>query len=219
MFPLHETSLITSWRLLAEADPAGEVVAGPDAVTMTHSHPALCNALLRTPEGLATIEKVFAERPHAVWVREPDPALDRALEAAGYQRDERTVPMVLDLSTWKGTPAVEVVRAAPGDVAEHSGVGGAMLAEVRHTYGYATAGWESWAIAMTTDTVTNISFVTTRAEFQRRGLAHAVMTRALHDARTRGETHATLQSTPEGLHLYHRLGFHDVGTWQEWVRP
>ncbi|SNY54943.1 GNAT family N-acetyltransferase [Paractinoplanes atraurantiacus] len=70
---------------------------------------------------------------------------------------------------------------------------------------------------MTTGSVANVSFVTTREEFQRRGLGRAVMTRALQDARGRGETHATLQSTPEGLRLYRRLGFSDVGVWQEWT--
>ncbi|XVU22703.1 GNAT family N-acetyltransferase [Actinoplanes sp. CA-054009] len=334
LFALHETSLIDSWRLLASVDPAGDLTADSDAVTMAHSHPALCNALLRTPKGLERIRKVFPDRHHAVWVRDPDPSLDRALEAAGYRRDERTVPMLLDLRTWTETAApptapqhnptadpvdaaraastdaaravsgdaaravsgdraravsgdraqaapdegawavsgdraqaapdvgaritpddvaraasddgarvtpvdsarvtpddgaragaadvvrvaaIDVVRVEPGEVAERSGVGRAMLAEVPHTYGYATAGWEAWAVAMTTGPVANISFVTTRAEFQRRGLGRAVMARALRDARDRGLTHATLQSTPEGLRLYRGLGFLDLGVWQEWV--
>ncbi|GAA0485832.1 hypothetical protein Ade02nite_09440 [Paractinoplanes deccanensis] len=232
LFALHEASLIGSWRLLASVDPAGEVVADATAVTMAHSHPALCNALLRTPEGLDRVRKVFGDRHHAVWVRDPwwnassspDASgalarfyLDQVLEAAGYRRDERTVPMVLDLRAWDGAPAVPVARVSPGDVAEHSGVGRAMLADVPHTHGHATEGWESWAITMTTDAVANISFVTTRDEFQRRGLGRAVMTQALRDARDRGETHATLQSTPAGLRLYHGLGFRDVGSWQEWV--
>ncbi|SNY54946.1 hypothetical protein [Paractinoplanes atraurantiacus] len=103
LFALHEASLIESWRQLASVDPVGEVAVDAGAVTMAHSHPALCNALLRTPEGLSRIRKVFAGRHHAVWVREPQAGLDRALESAGYQRDERTVPMVLDLRAWNGT--------------------------------------------------------------------------------------------------------------------
>ncbi len=213
LFTVHENSLIASWRLLASVDPEGEVVDDRDAVTMSHSHPALCNALLRSPEGLDRIRKVFGERHHAVWVRQPGDGL----EAAGYRRDERTVPMVLDLADWDQTPAVPVVPVAPGDVAQHSGVDRAMLADLPHTYGHATERWESWAITMTTDAVANISFVTTREEFQRRGLGRAVMTRALLDARYRGERYATLQSTPAGVRLYHGLGFRDVGVWQEWV--
>ena len=43
------------------------------------------------------------------------------------------------------------------------------------------------------------------------------MAQALSDARARGQTHATLQSTVAGIRLYHGLGFRDVGVWQEWV--
>ena len=212
-FTLYENSLIASWRLLASVDPGGAVVDDPDAVTMSHSHPALCNALLRSPEGLDRIRTVFGARPHAVWVRQPGGGLDEA----GYRRGERTVPMVLDLADWSQTPAVPVVRVAPGEVAQHSGVDRAMLANVPNTYGHATERWESWAITMTTDVVANISFVTTREEFQRRGLGRAVMTSALLDARDRGERYAALQSTPAGVPLYHGLGFRDIGAWQEWT--
>jgi ribosomal protein S18 acetylase RimI-like enzyme len=180
---------------------------------MTHSSPWLCNAVLRSPGGLDRIREVFGERHHAVWVRQPG----EGLEAAGYQRDDYTVPMVLDLESWTGTPAVPVLPVAPADVARHSDVQREMLADLPHTYGFATERWESWALVMMTGPVANISFVTTRDEFQRRGLGRAVMTRSLLDARERGARHAALQSSPAGVRLYHGLGFSDVGLWQEWV--
>ncbi|GAA0803520.1 GNAT family N-acetyltransferase [Spirilliplanes yamanashiensis] len=218
LFALHEASLIASWRLLAAADPAAAVVDDVGAVTMTHPHPALCNALLRSPAGLGRIRRLYGGRHHAVWVRDPYPALDAALAAAGYRRDERTVPMVLDLRQEPAADSTaEVVQVDPAGVAEHSGVGRAMLAGVPHAYGHATAGWESWAVTVLTGAVANVSFVGTRAEFRRRGLARAVVARALRDARGRGATHATLQSTAEAVGLYRGLGFRDAGAWQEWV--
>jgi len=212
-FALYEDSLIASWRQLASVDPEGEVIDDSDSVTMSHSHPALRNALLRSPKGLDRIQEVFGGHHHAVWVREPG----GSLEKAGYRRDERTVPMVLDLASWDRTPAVPVVRVAPGDVARRSGVDRAVLAGLQSAYGHATERWESWALTMTTGVVANVSFVATREEFQRRGLGRAVVTRALLDARHRGERYATLQSTTAGLSLYRGLGFRNIGVWQEWI--
>ncbi|MCO8277721.1 GNAT family N-acetyltransferase [Actinoplanes sp. TRM 88003] len=208
-FPLYEQSLLESWRLLASADPGARVVEDQDAVTMSHSHPLLRNAILRSPAGLARIREVFGDRHHALWVRQPG----AGLEAAGYERDEHTVPMVLDLDGWAGTPTVPVRSVAPIEVARHSGVEIAMPP----AYGFATGQWESWALTMMTGAVANISFVTTRDEFQRRGLGRAVMTHLLLDAQQRGARHAALQSSPAGVRLYHGLGFRDVGLWQEWV--
>jgi len=66
---------------------------------------------------------------------------------------------------------------------------------------------------MMTGPVANISFVTTRDEFQRRGLGRAVMTQSLLDARKGGARHAALQSSPARVRLCHGLGFQDVGFW------
>ncbi|GAA3392823.1 hypothetical protein [Cryptosporangium minutisporangium] len=55
---LYEKSLIASWRLLASVDPEGEVVDGPHAVTMSHSHPALCNGGGRHSEDLTALRVI-----------------------------------------------------------------------------------------------------------------------------------------------------------------
>jgi GNAT superfamily N-acetyltransferase len=59
--------------------------------------------------------------------------------------------------------------------------------------------------------------VFTRPAARGRGLATAVLTAALRDARRRGARTATLQSTPMAEHLYLRHGFRLAGRWQEWT--
>jgi GNAT superfamily N-acetyltransferase len=111
-----------------------------------------------------------------------------------------------------------VLAVSPGDLAERGGLDRAMLDGIRDTFAFATSGWESSAITMTTaGHVANVSFVTTVDEHRRRGLARAVLVAALEAARERGETAATLQATPMGLGVYRRLGFAEIGVWQEWV--
>jgi ribosomal protein S18 acetylase RimI-like enzyme len=217
-FASYEGSLLSSWRLLASVDPDARIVDDGPAVTMTHSHPALCNAILRDVTGLDRIRGEFASRHHAIWIRTPDTERSQALASAGYVRDVRTVPMLLDLEHWVPHEVEPtVVAVSPGDLAVHSGMDSSLLDAVPDTFAHATPGWESWALTMTTGEAVNVSFVITRVEHQRRGLAQAVMTRALIDARERGSRHAALQSTEEGLRLYRRLGFRAVGEWQEWV--
>ena len=64
----------------------------------------------------------------------------------------------------------------------------------------------------------NISAVVTHPEHRGRGLASAVTTAALADAKARGFDTGTLQATPVAERLYARLGFRPLGRWQEWVR-
>ena len=56
-----------------------------------------------------------------------------------------------------------------------------------------------------------ITFVATLPEARGRGLATALMTQALLDARKRGCTTTSLQATKMGRPVYERLGYRDLG--------
>ncbi len=59
--------------------------------------------------------------------------------------------------------------------------------------------------------------VGTAPEWRRRGVARALVEHALADARRRGASTASLQSTPMAVSLYRSLGFEAVGRYEEWV--
>jgi GNAT superfamily N-acetyltransferase len=63
-----------------------------------------------------------------------------------------------------------------------------------------------------------IAFVATHPEARGRGLATALMTRALLDARERGCATTSLQATKMGQPVYERLGYRDLGPIQMWER-
>ncbi|WP_164011286.1 GNAT family N-acetyltransferase [Pyxidicoccus trucidator] len=62
-----------------------------------------------------------------------------------------------------------------------------------------------------------IFMVATAPEARGRGLATEVMRGLLAGARKRGMTASVLQSTPQGLGVYRRLGYRELGSWVSWV--
>lgn len=63
-----------------------------------------------------------------------------------------------------------------------------------------------------------VYFVATRPQARGRGLASALLSQALIDARERGCRTATLQATRMGSPIYERLGFRSLGVLQMWER-
>jgi GNAT superfamily N-acetyltransferase len=63
-----------------------------------------------------------------------------------------------------------------------------------------------------------VYWVATAPEARGRGLAGALMTRAMDDARERGCLTSSLQATAMGAPIYARLGFRDLGAVQMWER-
>jgi GNAT superfamily N-acetyltransferase len=93
----------------------------------------------------------------------------------------------------------------------------ALLRDVPGLWTFTTKGHESGLVLIPVDTDVNVSFVSTRESARGRGLAAAVLRRALACARARGFVTASLQSTAMAERLYSRAGFVRVGRWQEWV--
>ena len=86
----------------------------------------------------------------------------------------------------------------PGLIAELNGVTAELVTGVPGLRAYATTGFESGLIVIPVGIDANISFVATRADARRRGLAALVTRTALRDARDRGFVTARLQATRDG---------------------
>jgi GNAT superfamily N-acetyltransferase len=64
----------------------------------------------------------------------------------------------------------------------------------------------------------SVWLVATRERSRGRGLAAALMTQAMADARDRGRTTSTLQATDLGRPVYERLGYRSMGEIQLWEK-
>ncbi len=133
----------------------------------------------------------------------PDTPPDRPLEASETQDDmvainKRTWSQMADqLDVWTRPPRLPVYTL----VAKEAGVPLAcgMARDMGDTAG--------------------IYMVATVPEARGRGLAAQVMRGLHHHARARGMKAAVLQATPEAKPLYQRLGYRDLGAWENWGRP
>ncbi len=225
-FAGYLASLTGSWEALAVPHADASVVRGEGFVAARFgSHPVLCNAVLLDPAALPAVADVFAGLPvYAVW--SAGAATAAALHDAGLRRDETTVPMRCDLRGLTPDPGTEQRRDGgdgvlmdvdPGVVARITEVGEDLVRGVPGLRAFASAGHESCLVLIPVGTDVNVSFVTTLPGARRRGLARAVLRRALRDAAARGFATASLQSTPMAEALYAAEGFVPVGAWQEWL--
>jgi GNAT superfamily N-acetyltransferase len=165
-----------------------------------------------------------------VWAHESDKQAIRALEAAGNALDAEPMAMGRELDGIEPLDGeLELVPdPAPGDVAE-------VLAGAYHweTIGRALLRWHDGyhaylALADGTPAATlgvhdhegdaHVTLVGTLEPARGRGLATALMRRALADARERGCTTTTLVATKMGHPVYARLGYRDYGRVQMWER-
>jgi GNAT superfamily N-acetyltransferase len=172
-------------------------------------------------------------RAWTVWVPLGDPAATEALGRAGHIFDGEPRAMVLDLRGFDREPDPELVLAERPTFAEVGrlndqayglpGDFGRALDGVPtggfHVY-VALAGGEPACSVVTYDVESDcgVYVVATAPAAQGRGLATAVMTRAMADARERGCATSSLQATKRGRPVYERLGFEDLGAIEMWER-
>lgn len=187
--------------------------------SVSPDHPVLNNAVLLDPAAVDEVRALFADAgPYAVWSREPVTA--RALAEQGFRTSKVTHAMVcrLDVREQGPDPSVLVRRDAPVEaIASLNHVEPALLTGVPCARAYVTDAMESGALLLAAGSDVNVSFVATVPERRRRGLAGAVLEVALQDAQRDGFLTSSLQATPTARRLYLRLGYRDVGTWQEWT--
>jgi ribosomal protein S18 acetylase RimI-like enzyme len=220
-FKRYLGSLVGSWELAAVPHPDAVVVRGKGFVAARFPYSILNNAVLLDPAALDAVRDVYAGvDEYAVWSELADRRLAEVLQASGFRRDVTTRPMVCRLADAELDDVdASAVRADvdPDRIAELNGVTAELVRDVPGLRTYTTAGFESGLIVLPVGTDANISFVATRPDARRRGLAGLVTRTALRDARDHGFLTASLQATPMAESIYARVGFRQVGHWQEWV--
>jgi GNAT superfamily N-acetyltransferase len=192
---------------------------------------------------LAEIKATYARHGigrFAVWVHESDASTAAALGDRGYRFDSatRTMAMPLDSLAEVGRAAIDPPSAgdlsAPGDLsalelvevlpAEFWAVDGLddLVPELdpsgAHFY-VALLDGESVAMLMAFDHDADcgIYMVGTVEGARRRGIATALSAHAVAAARERGCLTASLQATEMAERVYARVGFRDLGRWEEYV--
>jgi GNAT superfamily N-acetyltransferase len=229
----------SSWSRIAAGTPHARVLRRPETVIAVFPQgperefynnapvvPGLGEATLRAV--LDDIDRTYARAGvdrYAVWAQQADAPLVRALEARDYRLEETTLAMGLDLTS------ADLPAMPPADLAAPSweqyregflpagllaGVDGRVFRVLlaRHR-GRAAAT----ALAHDHEGDCGIFNVETEAWARRNGLARALTLRLLHDARDRGLTTATLQSTPMAEGVYASVGFTRLGRILEYVPP
>ena len=220
-FRRYFASLVGSWESVAVPHADAVVVRGDGFVAARFPYPVLNNAILTRPTALDAIRNIYAGvDEYAVWSEFADRPLAEILETEGFRRDVTTRPMLCQLANADvdDVDAGSVIADVdPGVIAELNGVTAELVTGVPGLRAYATTGFESGLIVIPVGTDANISFVATRPDARRRGLAALVTRTALRDARARGFVTASLQATPMAESVYTRVGFRPVGHWQEWL--
>jgi GNAT superfamily N-acetyltransferase len=208
--------------------PAAPDRSLPNSVVYTRPD-SLASAL----EELAQAYEERGVRAWTVWVPEQDRATAELLERAGHRLDGEPRAMGCELATLdvepardvdveEGTPLREIARlndqvyGLAGDLERSFS---SLLAEGARTYAVRREG----KVAASTVTLDHggdcgVYLVATSPEARGAGLATALLTRALLDARERGCETSTLQATRIGRPLYARLGYRDLGAVEMWER-
>ncbi|NHC46885.1 GNAT family N-acetyltransferase [Motilibacter aurantiacus] len=214
------SSLAGSWAAFAEAHAGARLLRGDGYLALLDpEHPVLTNVAVLAPR--AVPEALGLLRGHTTWaVWSWDPATAEVLADQGLRRDVTTRPMLArldDVDPPQAQPPAVARDADPGRVAELNGADPELLRGVPGLRAYLTADGESGLVLLPRDGDVNVSMVATRPRSRGRGLAGSLVKAALHDMRGEGYETATLQSTPQAVRLYARLGFAPLAVWQEWV--
>ncbi|MEV0271487.1 GNAT family N-acetyltransferase [Hamadaea sp. NPDC050747] len=220
-FARYLRSLTASWRGLAARKAGASVVVGSGYVVARFPDPYvyLNNAVILVPDVVATAADMFSDHgPHALWCLEDAPDVAAVIAAHGYAHTETTRPMLRRLDELPPADKQVIASADLDRFAELIEVPPVLLRDVPGLLAYATAGYESGLVLQYDDYDVYVSMVYTKPEFRGHGLATAVLTAALTDARCRGACTATLQSTPMADGMYLRHGFTPLGRWLEWTR-
>ena len=186
----------------------------------------------------AALDELAAEyeragvRAWTVWVPEHDGESAELLERAGHTFDAKPTAMVRELEDFDASPPggldlaePDIIEAGRRNDAAYGFAGDFERAfhSVPPPPAYLYIGRMDGVPASTVltyeeDGECGIYLVATRPEARGRGLATALMTHALVEARARGCTTTSLQATMRGRPLYERLGYRDIGAVHMWER-
>lgn len=228
-------TLVGSWAYLAGGSPGAEILEVGSATVAAFVHAPdrdfLNNTLLAPGLGdlgptLGSVERAYAERGierFAIWVHESDPAAVEAITGYGYRHDTSTLAMAMRADDF--VPAdTSVLDLAEPDlaefwrVAEVEGLGPELRPDGAHFYLSRFQGTASATLmALDHDRDCGIFIVGTAPHARRQGIATALSAHALREAFGRGCRTASLQATPMAEAVYRRVGFRDLGRFDEFV--
>lgn len=237
LFARSLATLVQSWSYLASGSPSAELIEADRAAIAVFVHSPdrefLNNAVLGQGAGdlsstLEAIERAYASRGverYAVWVHESEAEVARQVRARGYEYDSSTRTMavpIVDLAE-VDTSMLDLVEPTLEQFWSINGLDGLvpdLVADRAHFY-VARSNGEDAAMLMAFDHEGDcgIYMVGTRPAARRRGLATALSAHAVKQARERGSTTASLQSTEMAESVYARVGFRDLGRFDEYTPP
>jgi GNAT superfamily N-acetyltransferase len=243
LFERQMRSLYASARTFGQTSPGARAVelggvlacvvpASPDRSVLNGVVYRDVDALVAAYRKLGETYAEAGIRAWTVWAPEGDLGAARLLEGAGHKLDALPMAMGIEVDDFPEQPPEDSFRrtddlAALGPLNDAAyGVPG-FSAALRHqppdndlpVY-LAPAEGEPKACLATVDHDGDclIAWVATLPEARGQGLATLLMKAALADARERGCTTSTLQSTDAGYPIYVRLGYRDLGRLQMWER-
>ena len=138
---------------------------------------------------------------------------------ADLDRLELDLPTELDLIEPDMAEAARVNDAAYGFAGDFERAFHSAPPEPAHLYLARADGVPACTVlTYEEDAECGVYLVATLPEARGRGLATALMTHALLEARERGCTTTSLQATMRGRPMYQRLGYTDIGAVHMWER-
>ena len=237
LFERGAATLVASWREYARGAHGAQVLRVPGAhvAIFTEEPESLVynNALLDVgldlearESAIAALEEEYVESGvdrYAAWVHEGDTEMRADLEARRYVVTETTRAMGLSLADLDmPRPELDVTAAGWSEYVTLLGLGEDFQQyadPAAYVVRVARLDGEVAAVAMAYDHEGDCGIynVTTLDHARRRGLGTAMTALLLHEARDRGCTTASLQSTPMAERVYARVGFRDLGRYLEHV--
>jgi GNAT superfamily N-acetyltransferase len=228
---------------LAEESSDGHTLSGGDvraAVVPSCPDRSVVNSVVySTAESLADQLPRLAEeyeragvRAWTVWVPEWDERAGATLAGAGHVLDAQPAAMVrsldhlpeadgapLDLMDPDMVECARVNDASYGFDGDFEGAFRSVPPEPARLY-LARADGQPAATLLTYEAGSEcgVYLVATLPEARGRGLATALVSHALREARARGCETTSLQATARGRRVYERLGYRSIGAAQMWER-
>jgi GNAT superfamily N-acetyltransferase len=216
-----------------EGVTASVVPAAPDRSVVNSVVYDRVEALERVLDLLASEYERAGVRAWTVWVPEDDRAAAELLERVGHVLDARPAAMALELEGYEAAAAAEldldpepsmqdaarINDAAYGFAGDFERAFVRMPADRARLYVARVNGVPAATLAsVRRGGDCGIYLVATRGEARGRGLATALMGRALADALERGCTTSSLQATRLGEPVYAKLGYRKLGELHMWER-
>lgn len=238
LFERQAVSLVASWAAYAKGS-AGASVQEEDGVSVCvfptePERSVYNNALLargmdadRTEKAVSAMERLYRDagiESYAAWVHETDTVEIEVLTGRGYTFDSSTRAMAMSLDDIKvPRPEIELAEGNWDEYLRIMEVPEGLLGGVDpDDFHVRTARLDGEGVgtsmAYDFDGDVGVYNVVTLPAARRRGIGTALTALHVYDARDRGCTTASLQSTEMAEGVYAAVGFRDLGRYLEYVK-